>query len=189
LPRILVIAALAAAALTAALPPASARPLDTCSQPDTSLHWEAVFGHVASVSEAIVLKRRINKTGFKNVQFERDYCDDVEVIIVGLDTPKMRKEFAKEAGGYPVTYEPPDILKRPHPGFVKAVFGLEQTLKRAEALRTRMAQANFREGTDIEKLSQRSWRVVLYNIPRKVSASFAAEARHAGFPGISFLKM
>ncbi len=189
MPRILVIGALAAAALTAALPPASAGTLDRCSRTDTSLHWEAVFGHVSSLSEATVLKRRINKTGFPGVEFEQDYCDDIEVIIVGLDTPTMRKAFAKEAGGYQVSFEPPDILKRPHPGFVKAVFGVEPTLKRAEALRARMAQSNFREGADIEKLAQRRWRVVFYNIPRNVSRAFAAEARHAGFRGITFVNM
>jgi hypothetical protein len=144
---------------------------------------------VSSLSEANVLKSRIRKTGFPGIEFERDYCDDIEVMIVGLDKPAMRRAFAKEAGGYPVSFEPPDILKRPHPGFVKAVFGVQPTLKRAEELRARMARVNFREGADIEKLEQRKWRVVLYNIPQKVSSAFAAEARRSGFPDVTFVKM
>ncbi len=187
MPRILVIGALVAAALTLALSSASARTVDRCSRNDPSLHWEAVFGHVTSLSEATVLKRRINKTGFRGVEFEQDYCDDIEVIIVGLDTPAMRKAYAKQAGGYPVSFEPPDILKHPHRGYVKAVFGVEPTLKRAEALRARMAYANFREGADIEKQEPRKWRVVFYNIPEKAAPAFAAEARRGGFRGITFV--
>ncbi len=179
---------LALAALAVA-PAATSRTPDRCAPVDSSLHWEAVFGNVTSLSQAMVVKQQATKAGFQGITFEYDSCDDVEVTIVGLDTATMRRDFAKEAAAFPVTFEPPDILIGHHPGFVKAVFGVDTTLRRADTLRARLARSGFHEGVDIERLSAHSWRVVLYNIPQKVTASFAAEAKKAGFGRISFLPM
>src|SRR5205085_11342176 len=52
---------------------------------ETSLHWDAVFAHVSSLSEAQVLEKRLQHFGYKNVTFEKDWCDDVEIAVPGLD--------------------------------------------------------------------------------------------------------
>src|SRR5262249_52986741 len=89
----------------------------TCStNPDSSLHWEAVFGHATSLWQATLIQRSIQLRGFKGTQFEKDSCDDVEVSVPGLDIPPVRNQFAREASqaGIDVSFEPPDILKRPN---------------------------------------------------------------------------
>jgi hypothetical protein len=172
-----------AASLLIGLPAASGKRLDSCSLDDTSLHWEAVFGHVTSLDEAIVQRKRLAKFGFRNIGFERDYCDDIELQIPGLDTATLRASFWAQASRahIPVSFEAPDIGKQLGPGEVNAVFGRFPTLKRANALLMSMATVGFRENADIVRLDLHSWKVVMYKIPRSVSSSFAAEAKRAHF--------
>jgi hypothetical protein len=172
-----------AASLALGLSPASAKKVDNCSQNDTSLHWEAVFGHVTSLDQAVVVQKRLAKFGYKNIGFERDACDDIEIQVPGVDTPALRTAFAVEAvrAAIPVTFEAPDNAKALGPGEVNAVFGRFPTLKRANTLLLAMGSVGFRENTDIVRLGLHDWEVVMYRIPRSVSAAFAAEARKSHF--------
>ena len=132
-----------------------------------------------------MLRDQAERVGFEDFTFERDACDDIQVSVPGLDTPKIRVEFAAEAQsvGFEVSFEPPDILKRPRLEYVKAVFGVLPTLKRADALRFRMAHNGFREGADIERLALHRWRVVVHGIPsgESIKAEWAAQARRVGY--------
>jgi hypothetical protein len=190
LKRILMPAAAAALLLLVATQ-ASGRPTagKQCSaNPNSSLHWNAVFGHATSTWQATLLRRRVQAAGFRGVQLRKDYCDDVELEVVGVDTTADRKSFAKKvvSAGFQASFEPPDILKRSQPGIVKAVFGTRPTVARAATLQLDMARVGFREGSDIERLGLHSWRVVIYNIPVESRDSFAAEARSVGY-SITFL--
>ena len=173
--------------LTLSLSAASGKRLDNCGTADTSLHWEAVFGHVTSLDQAIVMRKQLQKHGFKGIGFEREYCDDIELQIPGLDTLKQRQAFATEAAraALPVSFEAPDNGKAAGSEEVTAVFGRLPTLKRASALQLAMATVGFRENTDIIRLELHSWKVVMYKIPRSSSSSFAAEAKRARF-SVSF---
>jgi len=175
------VAAATAVVLAAAAPPAGSG--DRCTRPDTSPHWDGVFGHVTSLSQATLLKRQAAKVGFRGIIFERDWCDDVQVGVPGIDTPQMRADFAKQAQsvGFEVSFEPPETAKKPRPGIFKAVFGTLPTLKRADSLRWRMAHNGFREGTDIERLGLRKWRVLVHGIPTASRASFKKEAASVGY--------
>jgi hypothetical protein len=169
--------------LVLGLSAASAKKLDNCSQNDTSLHWEAVFGHVTSLDQAIVAQKRLAKFGYKSIGFERDACDDIEIQVPGVDTPAQRTAFAAQAvrGRIPVTFEAPDNAKALGPGEVNAVFGHFPTLKRANTLLLAMGSVGFRENADIVRLGLHDWEVVMYKIPKSVSAAFAAEARRSHF--------
>jgi hypothetical protein len=155
---------------------------------ETSLHWDAVFGHVSSLSEALVFRKRLQHFGYKNVTFEKDWCDDIEVAVPGVDTAGVRREFAMEAEkvGLDVSFEPPHTYKRPHRGYVKAVFGTRPTLMRANELQQALAHKGFREATDIERQSAHEWRVVLYRVPERLRKSFRKEVVSAGFEVVTF---
>src|SRR2546423_11120226 len=87
-------AALACAARAVVLPPASGRARQTCNLvPDSSTHWEAVFGHTTSVTQAILMRKSLLVKGYRNIQFEKDYCDDIELYVPGLDDFQLRKTF------------------------------------------------------------------------------------------------
>jgi hypothetical protein len=148
-----------------------------------SLHWDAVFGHATSRSQTLGFLPRIRRSGFRDLRLEKDYCDDIEIVVNGLDSPQARADFTAEAERVKivVSYEPPDILKGSHPGFVKAVFGILPTLARASSLQFRAASNGFREGSDIERLGLHAWRVVIYNIPVSSESDFGAEAASVGF--------
>ena len=162
---------------------ASGKRLDNCSLQDTSLHWEAVFGHVTSLDQALVMRKHLAKLGYKNIGFERDYCDDIELQIPGLDTAGLRQSFFAEAekARVPVSFEAPDIGKSLASNEVTAVFGRLPTLKRANALLLSMATVGFRENTDIVRVDLHNWKVVLYKLPRSATSNFAAEAKRAHF--------
>jgi hypothetical protein len=172
-----------ALSLALGLSAASAKKLDNCSQNDTSLHWEAVFGHVTSLDQAIVVQKHLAKLGYKNIGFERDACDDIEIQVPGVDTPAQRSSFAVEASRaqVPVSFEAPDNVKTVGPGEATAVFGRLPTLKRANTLLLAMATVGFRENADIVRLGIHNWMVVMYRIPKSVSSAFAAEARKSHF--------
>jgi hypothetical protein len=151
--------------------------------PNPSLHWNAVFAHATSLWQVTLMRRRIQSAGFGGVQFKKDHCDDIEVIVPGADTPAIRNELVREADltRVGISFEPPDILKRPDRDVFKAVFGVRPTLSRANRLQLDIAHVGFREGTDIERLALHSWRVVLYNVPVKDAQNFAAEAASVGY--------
>jgi hypothetical protein len=148
-----------------------------------SLHWDAVFKHVTSRSQALLALPDLRRSGFRDLRLERDYCDDIEIAVNGLDTPAQRADFAAEASRVDVgvSFEPPDILKGPHPGYVKAIFGTLPTLARATSLQLRAAANGFKEGSDVERLGLHAWRLMLYNIPVSSEGDFAAEAASVGF--------
>jgi len=150
---------------------------------DSSLHWNAVFGHVTSSWQAILQKRRVQSSGFTGIQFKKDYCDDIELAVPGADTPTVRGELVKEATAshLSISFEPPDILKRSQPGIWKAIFGSRPTLSRANRLQFDIADVGFHEGSDIERIALHVWRVVVYNIPTSSQDDFAAEARSVGY--------
>jgi hypothetical protein len=166
---------------------ASGRPARTAQScavnPDTSLHWEAVFSHATSTWQATLIQKSVQSRGITGTQFEKDACDDVELQVPGMDSTFQRNAFVKQASAanVDVSFEPPDILKRPDPRVVRAVFGVLPTLARANRLQLQMAHSGFREGSDIERLALHSWRVVIYNIPVDAQSGFAAEAAGAGF--------
>ncbi len=147
------------------------------------MHWEAVFAHVSSPPQATPLIKRLSSVGFKGIQLERDYCDDWEVMIVGLDKVRVRNDFTAEAesAGFHPSYEPPDIQKYTRRGETTAVFGIFPTLDRANARQQAMAANGFRENSDIVRVSSRKWKVVVFRIPANVKASYAAQARRGGF--------
>jgi hypothetical protein len=179
--------ALACAALVAMLPTASGRARQGCNLvPDSSTHWEAVFGHTTSLTQAILMRKGLIVKGYRNVQFEKDYCDDVELYVPGLDF-QLRKTFASEGekNGVQVTFEPPDNLKGNGPGEVTAVFGHRPTLKRANALQQAAATKGFRENSDVVRLALHDWKVVVTHVPADGKSDFAAEAKSGGFP-VSF---
>ncbi len=184
--RFLTVAA-AAALLLFAVSQASggfSRTKQGCSaRPNSSLHWNAVFGHVTSLWQGVLQKRRIQGSGFTGIQFEKDYCDDIELAVPGADTPAVRGELVKEATAshLSISFEPPDILKRSQPGIWKAIFGSRPTLSRANKLQSDIADVGFHEGSDIERIALHAWRVVLYNIPTSSRDDFAAEARSVGY--------
>jgi hypothetical protein len=129
------------------------------------------------------MRRRIQAGGFAGLQFKKDYCDDIEVIVPGADTSAIRNQLVQEAdqAHVAISFEPPDILKRPDQDVVKAVFGTRPTLSRANKLQQDIAHVGFREGTDIERLGLHNWRVVLYNVPVRDEQNFAAEAASVGY--------
>jgi hypothetical protein len=181
-----IVAALACGALVL-LPSASGRSLVPPCGPypftDTSTHWEAVFGHRTSVAEAILLRRQIAAKGFRGVQFERDYCDDVELIISGVDDPGQRNAFFDEARavGLIVAFEPPDNQKPNGAGEVTAVFAHRPTLKRASDVLLDIAGKGWRDGADIVRVGLRDWKVVFRHVPQAGRADFAGEARRGGY--------
>jgi len=148
-----------------------------------SHHWDAVFAHTTSRTQAGPWVGKLAHIGFTGLQLEKDYCDDLEIGFTGVDSPSRRDEIAREAmqGGRTVSFEPPDILKASRPGIVKAVFGTLPTLSRANRLQLDMAWHGFREGSDIERLGLHSWRVVIYNLPEGSQDGFAAEAAAVGY--------
>jgi hypothetical protein len=182
--RLLAVLALAAAGLVL-LPSASGSsrvaPCGKYPFSDSSTHWEAVFGHRTSVAEANILRRELAAQSIKNVQLERDYCDDIELEIPGFDTPEQRDAFAQEAqtGGVPFSFEPPDNQKPNAAGEVSAVFGHLPTLKRASDLLIRVAREGWHED-DIVRVSLHDWKVVVRHIPTSLQGSFASEAASAG---------
>jgi hypothetical protein len=184
--RFLTVAA-AAALLLFAVSQASggfSRTKQGCSaRPNSSLHWNAVFGHVTSLWQGVLQKRRIQGSGFTGIQFEKDYCDDIELAVPGADTPAVRGELVKEATAshLSISFEPPDILKRSQPEIWKAIFGSRPTLSRANKLQSDIADVGFHEGSDIERIALHAWRVVVYNIPTSSQDDFAAEARSVGY--------
>jgi hypothetical protein len=180
--------ALAACALLVGAAPA-ATPPPTCHKlVETSLHWDAVFGHVSSLSEAIVLRNKVGRYGFKHVQFEKDWCDDVEVSIAGLDKPEQRHSFFLEAtsANFHVSFEPPYTFRKKARGYVNAVFAISPTLKRANVFQRALARSGYWDGTDIVRVNAREWHVVLYKIPIRVKAKLAANAKAAGFRVLRF---
>jgi hypothetical protein len=154
--------------------------------PDSSTHWEAVLGHRSSVAEAILLRRQFESHAIKGVQFEKDYCDDVELELPGLDSPSERDAFFFEAraSGLVASFEPPDNQKPNDAGQVTAVFGHRPTLKRASDLLLDVANKGWRED-DIVRVSSHDWKVVLRHVPASGEADFAAEARSGGY-AVSF---
>src|SRR4051794_21149608 len=94
--RVATVSALAAGGLVVGLHAASARVADACTKQDTSLHWEAVFAHVSSPPQATPIISRMKAAGFRGIELERDYCDDWEVMITGVDRPGQRQEFFAE---------------------------------------------------------------------------------------------
>src|SRR5262249_51653871 len=141
-----------------------------------------------SMTQAQNMRRHLKFFGFTGVILEKDYCDDIEVAVPGLDSRNDRANFAQEAmaSHHQVSFEPPDLLKSSRPGITKAVFGYRPTVARAGDLQQRMAFVGFREGSDIERLGLHSWRVVILNIPTTAQADFAAEAARVGYT-ITFL--
>ena len=182
--RIWVGVALGCAALVVALPNASSRSRQGCDRPpDTNTHWKAVFGHVTSVSQAIVLRKGLVVKGYQNIQLEKDYCDDVELVVNGLDTYQLRKSFAAEGerNGVQISFEAPDALKPNGPDELTAVFGHRPTLKRANALQQAAATKGYREFADIVRLGLHDWKVVVGHVPASGKDGFAVEARTGGF--------
>ncbi len=183
--RVLAVGALACAALVL-LPFASGRNLAApCGRypfSDSSTHWEAVFGHRTSVAEANLLRRQLEAKAIKGIQLERDYCDDIELSLPGLDAPAERDAFAQEAGTSRVafSFEPPDNQKPNHGGEATAVFGHRPTLKRASDLLGEVAVKGWHEA-DIVRVSLHDWKVVVRHIPVGVEGSFASEAAGAGY--------
>jgi hypothetical protein len=179
---------MAFAALAVVLPSASgdsgtARGRIFCGPfPDSSTHWEAVLGHRSSVAEAILLRRELESHAIKGIQFEKDYCDDVELVIPGFDSPTERQEFFDEAraSGVAVSFEAPDNQKTNAPGEVTAVFGHRPTVKRAGDLLADVAAKGWREA-DVVRVSLRDWKIVLRHVPQSGQADFAAEARGGGY--------
>jgi hypothetical protein len=183
--RLLTVVALGCAALVL-LPSASSKNLVApCGQypfSDSSTHWEAVFGHRTSVAEANILRLQLQAKAIKGIQFERDYCDDIELEIPGLDVPSDRDAFFQEArvSGVLVTFEQPDNQKPNKPGEMTAVFGHRPTLKRASDMVLDVANKGWREA-DIVRVSLRDWKVILRHVPQSGESGFAAEARGGGY--------
>ena len=134
------------------------------------------------MAEAILLRRQLEAKAIKGIQLERDYCDDVELEVPGLDSPAERQAFASEAdaSGVPVSFEQPDNQKPNAPGEVSAVFGHRPTLKRASDLLGEVAVKGWRE-VDIVRVALHDWKVVLYHVPANAQGDMAAEARTAGY--------
>lgn len=128
------------------------------------------------------MRRGLEAKAFKGIHLERDYCDDIELQIPGLDSPADREAFAKEAdvSGVPVSFEPPDNQKANRPGEASAVFGHSPTLKRASALLGDVAVKGWRE-VDIVRVSLHDWKVILRHVPSNAESDFAAEARSGGY--------
>jgi hypothetical protein len=133
-------------------------------------------------AEALLLRRELAAKEFKGIQLERDYCDDIELEIPGVDSPDQRAAFAQEAdvSGVPVSFEQPDNQKPNTGGDVTAVFGHMPTLKRASDLLGAVAVKGWREA-DIVRVSLHDWKVVLRHIPQSVKGSFATEAKTGGY--------
>jgi hypothetical protein len=172
----------AAAAALAAGSAGAASP--TCRLPkQQTSHWQAVFGHFSKAAEADALVHRLAKAGFSQARIENRGCGDLEVKLAGLDTPKMRADFTKEAvgAGFQVSYETPGGSDGRQPkGTWKAVFGTVETVDQASELQRRIAQVGFRIN-DVEYLGPGRWRVVVAAIPVKESRAFGREAKSAGF--------
>jgi hypothetical protein len=183
--RLFAVGAVACAALAVALPGASGRQTvrrDTCTNPDTGTHWEAVFAHTTSVTQGMVIQRQLAVNGFRGTKLERDSCDDIEVTVSGPDSPAQRKALAREADsvGVPVSFEPQDSQKQNALGEVTAVFRHLPTLKRASALQGAIAVQGWRE-SDIVRAALHDWKVIVAHIPVSVERGFAAEAKSAGY--------
>jgi len=177
-------AILAAGALWAGVPSAASR-VDACGQfpyRDSSAHWEAVFAHTTSVTQAILVRRALTAKGFKGIELEKDYCDDVEIELPGLDTPGQRSDFQHEAdvSGVPISFEQPDNQKPNGAGEVSAVFGHRPTLARASQLQNDIAVKGWRVN-DVIRNGIHDWVVLVQHVPSNVKEDFAAEARNAGY--------
>jgi hypothetical protein len=183
--RLFVVAGLACAALAVALPSASGRPTvrrDTCVNPDTGTRWEAVFAHTTSISQATLIRRQLAAKGFRGIKFEKDYCDDIELIVSGPDSPAQRKALAREGDSVaaPVSFESPDNQKPNRPGDVTAVFAHLPTLSRASSVQGDIAVMGWRE-SDIVRVALHDWKVIVAHIPAGVESGFAAEAKRVGY--------
>jgi hypothetical protein len=168
------------------LPSASGRslasPCGTYPFSDSSTHWEAVFGHRTSVAEANLLRRQLEAKAIKGIQLERDYCDDIELEIPGVDSPATRNAFFNEAhaSGVSVAFEAPDSEKPNQAGQVSAVFGHRPTLKRASDLMLEVASKGWREA-DLVRVALHDWKVILRHVPQSGQSDVAAEARGGGY--------
>jgi hypothetical protein len=179
--RGLVVAALACGALVLLSSAAARNTVAPCGQypfSDSSTHWEAVLGHRTSVAEANLLRSQLQAKAIKGIQLERDYCDDIELEIPGLDDAGTRDAFFNEAhqSGVQVSFESPDSEKPNHSGEATAVFGHRPTLKRASDLMLEVASKGWREA-DIVRVSLHDWKVVFRHVPVSGEAGFSAEAK------------
>ena len=181
-PRMRRILALSACVLSAAIPGAAhGAPPPACQTPEVRQHDEAVFAHVSSRAQGVVIAARARKLGFLGIKIEAEGCGDYEVEIDGADSTADRVSFAQEAmkAGFPVTFEQTGPPMQPPRGQKVGVFAHLATLKAANALATRLATIGF-PYIDIVWVSG-TWEVVMPQVPASATASITAEVQHAGF--------
>jgi hypothetical protein len=142
-----------------------------------------VFGHFTTPLQGLPTKLKAQRSGFRGLTFERDWCDDVELMVEGLDTPEQRAEFAREASSADlvVSFEAPDSQKGSPGDLVTAVYGHRRTLAFANRLQWAISAVGFRENNDIIRVGFRDWKVVVYGIPADVQTAYAQQAASAGF--------
>jgi hypothetical protein len=177
-------AALVCAALVVGIPSGVGGRKQGCGRlTDSNTHWKAVFGHVTSTTQAVVIRKALAVKGYRNIQFAKHYCDDVLLAVSGLDSYALRKSFATEGekNDVQVTFDPPDALRANGPGEVNAVFGRRPTLKRANVLQQAVATKGYREYNDIIRGGLHDWKVIVGHVSANATSEFAAEARRAGF--------
>ena len=141
-----------------------------------------MFSHTTSLAQALPLRKQLEAKAIKGVQFEQDYCDDIELVVPGLDSPEQRKAFQKEAdvSNVPVSFEAPEEQRGNARGEVSAVFGRVPTLKRASQLQNDIAVKGWRE-SDLVRVGLHDWKVLVRHLPSSVESSFAAEAKGGGY--------
>ncbi len=78
------------------------------SPPDDNGDTEAVFGFRRTHRLAVNLKRLVVERGFVGAEIEMDACDHWSVVVDGLTSDSMQKDFAAEArsAGFTVTFRP-----------------------------------------------------------------------------------
>lgn len=81
---------------------------DECVRPATrGGDIEAVFGYFDSEQEAVLLRDRAVSVGFQGTDAERDGCGRVRVVVRGIPTLEVGREFVEQARsvGFDVTLE------------------------------------------------------------------------------------
>jgi hypothetical protein len=70
---------------------------------------EAVFGRLDSEREAVELRDRALAVGFQGTEVVRDACGRVKVVLTGIPTLAVGRDFAEQARsvGFEVTLEQP----------------------------------------------------------------------------------
>jgi hypothetical protein len=176
-----VAAALAAVAVTAAVPRAGAVS-SSCRIPAHPIGWEAVFGYRSTQRAAYTLQDKVVSVGFKHAEVERVGCPRWAVALHGLKDRAQARELAAEAKRAGFTATPKCWPLLDLDSAWEAVFGTGLTQRAATRIQRRARGLGFSGLKVLHDPCANTWLVELDGIPTlKQARMFRAEATRAGF--------